>query len=181
MTRLCSGDTFEHRGRTFRVDFAPDEDMGPPWKEHDGHGEVSDWRRSSWCGYADKAPGERPLYRDGGAVLFYDWAGTIAKAKREGWGMSERDPLPAERLPDGRRPTAGQIAERAVEEDFQRLKAWCEDRWSWIGILVREVDEDGEPVGELASLWGVESDAGEYLAEVARDLADELAGTPAAA
>lgn len=35
---LYDGDTFEHSGYTFRVQFKRDDDTGPPWEECDGHG-----------------------------------------------------------------------------------------------------------------------------------------------
>lgn len=34
---------------------------------------------------------------------------------------------------------------------------------------------DGNPTQETESLWGIESDSDDYLTEVSRDLADEIA------
>lgn len=48
---LQDNDTFEHKGRTFRVEFPYDDDAGAPWDREDGHGPVSDfitaWRKIS--------------------------------------------------------------------------------------------------------------------------------------
>lgn len=41
--------------------------------------------------------------------------------------------------------------------------------------MVELCDDDGDPVpGYDASLWGIESDADEYLEETAFELADEI-------
>lgn len=168
---MYDGDTFEHNGNRFRVAFPHDDTMGAPWDEHDGHGPVSEWRCGSRRGhcYASKAPGERPLHTDNGFTRFYDFAEAVRIAKRDRW-MSNADVLA---LNDPNRPklTRGQLAARAAEEDFQRLKDWCEGRWCWIGVVVTLLDDNDK----TASLWGIESDASEYLEEVAHELADEIA------
>lgn len=171
---LYDGEEFEHNGNRFRVAFPPDDAMGAPWKEHDGHGPVSDWRHGSRWGhcYASKKPGERPLHTDGGSTCFYDFAEAVRIAKRDGW-MSNADVL-ALSDPNRQKLTRSQLAARAAEEDFQRLKAWCDDKWSWTGVVVTLLDDDGDATDETASLWGIESDAGGYLEEVARELADEI-------
>lgn len=32
-------------GHTLKIEVERDDDMGPPWAEHDGHGPVSEWER----------------------------------------------------------------------------------------------------------------------------------------
>lgn len=71
-------------------------------------------------------------------------------------------------------PSAKAYAARAAEADFKRLDDWCNDRWCYVGCVVTLLDDDGDATDFTASLWGVESDGGEYLAEVARELADEI-------
>lgn len=149
---------FEHKGFTFVARVELDECMGAPWKEHDGHGPVSDWRRRNDYGRYDKAPGERLLYEDHGSALFYDFAEAIRIAKREGWGSAGDDGL-----------KAGEKALRAVERDYDRLRRWCENDWCWVSVLVTLKGTD-----YCASLSGIESDEREYLAVVARELADEV-------
>jgi hypothetical protein len=136
-------------GQLAKIDVVPDESMGLPWEEHDGHGIVSDWTRRA------KAPGERILASDHGSFRYYDFAGSVKLARRDGWGA--RGDCPAR-----------QRAAFAVEEDFQRLKEWCDGIWEWVGVTVTVGDESD-------SLWGVESD-GDYWREVAADLINGLIG-----
>ena len=160
---MYDGDTFEHNGNRFRVAFLSDDTMGAPWDEHDGHGPVTKAPlRANYRGYISKAPGQRFL----GEHWLYNFAEAVRMAKRDGWRALE-DVGRADM-------TRGQLAARAAEEDFQRLKDWCEGRWCWIGVVVTLLDDDGDATDETASLWGIESDAGDFLEEVARELADEI-------
>jgi hypothetical protein len=149
-------ETIEQHGKEYRVEFHYDSHMGAPWDEHDGHGIVSDWTTRP------KAPGERVLNERRGMFRYYDIKASIAKAKAEGWGY---DP----------KLTKGQIAAEAVESDFSYLKAWCEDRWHWLGIIVTEVREDADGFrydGVDASLWGIESESD--TASTIQDLIGEV-------
>jgi hypothetical protein len=157
-TRLYDGDTFDHRGYTFRVTFTPDQDAEPPWQQADGHGIVSDWTTR------DKAPGERVLATDHTRSMFYDVAATLKIARRDGWGPSG-DARPAE--------TARQRTARAVEEDFEYLRLWCADQWQYVGVTVCQVDDDDICTDVDTSLWGVET-FNDYHMTVARELADDL-------
>lgn len=142
-----------------------DQDSGPPWSECDGHGPVTDWV------HRDKYSGERVLCLDHGSKRYYDFAGAMKIAKRDGWGLND-DELAKLTKRLGHTPTKGQITEAAVEHDFQYLKDWCEDRWHYIGVIVTLFNEDDEEQDER-SLWGVE-DSGDYYQTVASELADEL-------
>lgn len=72
-------------------------------------------------------------------------------------------------------PSARAYAAAAAMADYDRLRQWCDDQWCYVGVVVELVDEEDEPVScHGASLWGIESDAGDYLEEVARELADEV-------
>lgn len=171
-------ETFEYRGYTFKVEISRDDDMGAPWEEHDGHGTVSKWRHSDKIG-ADKAPGERVLHRDRNSYRLYDFAGAVALAKKDGWGCqhSYSYNLGARVFVSGHR-TAGELAQCAAETDFDRLRRWCQDDWYWCTILVRliEFDEDDNETetDEYETLSGIESDAGAYFDDVARELADQI-------
>lgn len=145
----------EHKGRLFNVEIVRDEDMGPPWKEHDGHGIISDWTKRP------KGPRELVLWRaSGGACIYYDVDETLKIAKRDSWGPG----TPAE----------------AARADYERMRGWCNDEWYWVGVVVTLLKADDDaPDGYFetkhgASLWGIESDAGEYLNEVAKELAEQL-------
>lgn len=153
---LDHGDTFTHEGLTFSFEMKHDWDHGAPWIEEAGHGEVSDWTRR------DKLPGEMILCEDRGARRFYDFAGAVKTAKRDGWNAKPYD-IPGE--------TKGQRAHKAAMADFKRLQDWLYDRWHYVGVIVTCEDLPGRP---SESLWGIESDADEYLDEVARELASEL-------
>jgi hypothetical protein len=175
---MYDGQTFELRGMTFRFRTEADTDHGAPWEEEDGHGPVSEWRRSSdYTGRPAKRAGERMLCNDGrghGSARFYDVREAMRIAKRDGWGISEPERAKlAAKL--GREPTRGDICARAVEMDFDYLRRWCNDDWSYIGVIVELLDEDEEPTGEGEALWGVGSDSSEYIDETAHELAGEIA------
>ena len=152
-------ETFEHKGRTFGARYPVDSDHEPPWESCDGHGEVSDWTRR------DKRPGERVLWEDHGSRRYYDFAGAIKLAKRDGWGTK-----------DGQRPgeTLAAYRARAVEADFDYLRGWCADLWHYVAVDVTLLDEDGAPTAFTSSLGGVEDLDSAYLTTVAREQADEI-------
>lgn len=124
--------TYTHKGHVITVEWDRDQDMGVPWKEHDGHGIVSDWTRR------DKYPGERLLHqedRDYGSKRYYDVEATMKLAKKDGWGLTAEDETKlAEKL--GHKPTKKEIVAEAVDRDFEFLRAWCSDEWEWKCRLV---------------------------------------------
>jgi len=139
---------------------AHDPDMGAPWEEHDGHGDVTDWTRR------DKLPGELVLVSDDRSSRFYDFAGACAKARLEGWRSGDDSERARKGEPDN--GTKRQIAARAAMADYKRLKGWCDDSWTWCGFIVK-VRANGYTIG-TASLWGIESDCDEYGLEVCNEL-----------
>lgn len=148
---------------TFQSEY--DSDHGAPWEEECGHGPVSDWTSR------DKHPGERVLCSDRRSKRFYDFAGAMVIAKRDGWGLAPEELAAlASRL--GRTPTGGEIREAAVRADFDHLSGWANDRWHYVGVILTLSDPDGKEVDQL-SLWGVE-DCGDYHQTVAEELAGEL-------
>lgn len=153
----------ERDWRKFLVSHYADTDRGEPWNENDGEGIVSEWTRRS------KAPGERVIASDHGSYRYYDMQATMKRAIEEGWD--------AEPYKTG---TRKQQAARAVEVNFKKLRAWCNDEWHYVGVTVRPFcPECGEPHREdyRFALWGIESDDGEYLTEVANELIDECLAT----
>ncbi len=144
----------------YSVEILPDDHMGAPWVEHDGHGSVSDWTRR------DKAPGELLLVDDRGDRRYYDFAEACRIALRDGW---DSDPLNT-----GGRETPRQQAAKAARADYEYLRGWCEDRWCWVGVVVRPVGAC-HYCGESASLWGIKSSDTGYLDTVAEELKTELA------
>lgn len=159
MNMLYDGDTFDHKDHTFLVRIARDAFPLAPWIEYDGHGTVSDWTTRS------KRPGERVLSKDNRYVRYYDVQGTMSVALRDGWGAG----------PDVPGETRRQKAARAVEANFEYLRAWCNDEWEYVCVDVHLVDDEEEPIdGRTASLCGVESNCAEYIGEIAVQLADEI-------
>lgn len=140
------GDTFERGGRTFKVEMPYDDTPRCPWEDDCGTGIVSEWTSR------DKGPGERLLHSDRSLYRYYDVAETTKKAKRDGWGLSNDDKAKlAERL--GRQPTRKQIIAEAVERDYDRLRRWCNDQWSYVEVVVTAIDDKGEDL-KSNSLWG---------------------------
>lgn len=150
--------TFVLNGVLFQAKIVADDCMGAPWIEHDGHGPVSDWTTRP------KAPGERVLSQDRSSKRYYDVAEAIRIAKRDGWDAAPYTPV-----------TSGQKAARAVESDFRRLQAWCNDEWRWIGVVVTaRCACCNAYTGPSDSLWAIESDSGDYRSDVALELARGL-------
>ena len=142
-----------------------DQDARPPWEECDGHGPVSDWVQRN------KRSGERVLCSDRWSKRYYDFAEAMKIAKRDGWGLNP-DALAKLTARLGRTPTKGEVREAAVENDFQYLKDWCDDKWHYIGVIVTLHDTEGKEQ-DNRSLWSVE-DRGDHYQTIASELADEL-------
>lgn len=135
---------FTYRGRRWKARLRYDDAMGPPWKEHDGHGPVSEYESRS------KKPGELIVCTSvSGRNRFYDFQTAVNMARTE-WGCAD----PA----------------KAAREDFERMRAWCNDEWHWVGVIVCRTDKHGNELEPSDSLWGIESDADEYLSETAYEL-----------
>lgn len=180
---IRDGDPFFHKGYKFTFKSEPDQDHGPPWEDNEGCGIVS-----GWLDRDTKRPGERVLHTDGGQCRFYDWQATMKKARADGWGIRWDGTTEWQRIRGSRKGlpeikkftefewrlwyaglTRGEKALLAAEDDFVRMRGWCNDQWSYIGIIVTHVR-----TGWVESLWGIESDCESYHCEVAEELADEI-------
>ncbi|AHB12028.1 hypothetical protein Sano_08 [Xylella phage Sano] len=157
MSDVIHSYTLERDGLTFRVDHCADTDNGAPWENEDGHGTVSDWTTR------DKSPGELVLNTDHGSKRFYDFADACRIALRDGWGARGAEEGMSKR----------QIAALAAREDYEHLRAWCNDEWSYIGVVVTLLDIEGNETDATDSLWGVD-DNGDYAATVASDCVDNV-------
>lgn len=153
-TRLYYGEVFEYRGHTFRVEFPRDDTSGAPWEMADGHRPVSEWV------IREAREGEKVLCGDWNHYRYYDFEQALRIAIVDEWGTAD-GPQPGESTTDYRT--------RAVEADFEYLRAWCNDEWSYVGVVVTLDGDD-----ERASLWGIESSDVAYLTEVAYEMADEI-------
>jgi len=158
----------KYKGRQYRTTFPYDDDHPKPWVGDDGRGIVH-----STSFHADKRPGWRPLPGYGDTAKWFDWAGTIKKAKEEDWGLSAKDraALAAELGAD---PTPGQIIERAVQKEYDFLLAYMQNNWYYVGIEVTLLNEDGEPDESLQdTCWGFETWK-DYHLEAAQGMVEEL-------
>lgn len=157
MSDVIHTETIERDGYTFRVEHVADNDHGAPWENEDGHGVISDWTTR------DKSPGELVLNSDRGVKRFYDFAETCRIALRDGWGARGAEEGMSKR----------QIAALAAREDYERMRAWCNDEWQYIGVVVTLLDIEGNETDATDSLWGVD-DNGDYAATVASDCVDNV-------
>lgn len=171
MTKLTHGDTFQHRGITFLVTLEDDDCHAPPWVENDGHGEVTGWQRAD---YMNPPRGYWRLNWDRGSERLYNWRESLAIAKRDSWGLApDAYAGLAKRL--GREPTGRDIRKEAVRRDFEYLRAWCNDDWRYIGVIVEAL---GQPAGEVIAsdaIWGVPSCDEDHIEALARDMAEDIA------
>lgn len=141
---------------TFLVEFEADEDAGAPWEVDESHGVVSDWVTRP------KRPSEVVLRRTRYSVIYYDFAASVKRARMEGWD-------------DGEGGTKGERAVRAVLNDIEVLRAWCNGDWGYVGVIVTLLGPDGSKTDVSDSLWAIET-LGDYHIEQARLIADELLG-----
>lgn len=157
---LDSSELFTHHGRMFEVTLKQDDDNEVPWDRDDSRNIVTDFMSRD-----SKRPEYRPLYSDRGSVRYFDWNEAMKVAKRDGWWLpvDEIDKL-VETL--GRAPSKREVTAEAVRKTYERYKGWCNDEWTYVGVVVEDVES-----GQSESLWGIESDDEDYLWEVAQDLA----------
>lgn len=163
MSNIYDGMQIEKAGLTFVVNFPSDCYFDPPWENSDGHGPVRKSTKRHVDGYSDKRPCERPLNSPtrNEYQFYYDWQAAVKIAKKDGWNAKPYD--------------APKCIERAVLADFKYLAGYLNDDWNYIGVTVDLLNEEGEKVdGYDGILWGIESNAGDYLLTVANELVDEI-------
>ena len=129
-------DSVTHQGRTIKIEWNNDDCYGKPWEENDCYGIVKGWQRS------DKAPGEVILCSNRDDKLIYDYAGSVAKWKKEG--------------------ICGQEADQYAKQSVKRLKEYFLDNWSY---LFARITIEGLEYEE--TLGGIESDiAADYIGDL---------------
>lgn len=151
---------FEHEGRFYRAELCSDDSRYVPWEEEDGHGPVRETRD-----VREKYAGERVLHEERGWGQLYDFKEAVEIALRDGWGC-------AGGIREGE--TRRAYAARAAEADFKHLRRWCDDLWSYVGLVVTDLETH-----EDQSLWCIAYDPGskedkEYIDGLACELAGEL-------
>lgn len=153
-----SDNDVQYAGLNFKVSFPYDDDGSAPWERGDGYGIVSDWTSR------DKRPGEVRISSDRGSYRYYDWAGSIAKAKAEGWDAA----------PYGT-GTKGEQAVRAVKADFEFLRGWCNDEWRFVIVKVTCTDDEGDELAE--DICGGFETFKDYHEEAAWEMIEQMAET----
>jgi hypothetical protein len=125
-------------------------------------------RRDGW-GYlpspvtVERPGGYRlPTYRCGDFSIVSDDANTAYSYLFQQW----RDTFPTERA----------FRAAAAYADFERLRRFCAGEWSYVCLEVAPIcSECGGPDRKRSAfIGGVESDAGEYIHELAYELAGEV-------
>lgn len=156
---VCEGDkiTCEVDGFTCTATLYCDDNSSPPWERDCGHGPVSKWTSRV------KKPSERVLNEDHGSKRYYDIQDAMKTALADGWGT-----------PDGQKEgeTKRAYAARAVEHDFDVLKAWCNDEWAYYGVAVTVKKNGIRLTDQYAhACWGIEGNYpgsdNSYFTEVA--------------
>lgn len=161
---------FTLRGLEFEARIYSDHSHEPPGECEDGHGSV-------------RFVSDSETLRRGEVVLcdldrgrwVYDFGAALLTASRDKWGLSA-----AGLAKLGAKPTRGQIRAAAVRADMDHLRGWYRGDWQYVGVAVRAIAADGQPIGGKLdnAIWGVES-CGDYWLEVAREIAEEIADTRA--
>lgn len=169
MSNAIRTETFTHCGREFEVSLFDDGDNGAPWGNSDGHGPVRFIRDSE-----PLEKGETILCDMNRGRFVYNFGQALLIASRDKWGLAPND---LTRLTQtlGKKPSKGQIRAAAVRADMDYLRGWCLDDWGYVGVCVRIIGADGEPIGDQFdnALWGVETGS-DYWRDVARELANEI-------
>lgn len=174
-----SSEVIERDGYRFRVDLEYDPEHGKPWEDGDGNGIVIEPGR-----YYSKKPGHMLLYHgDRQDKWYFDWQGTVKKAREERWGMGTEG-LVALAAKLGHTPTKGEVAVVGAQAEYDRFRAWLREDWWHCGVIVTLLTDDPDEDTSIDThyrhaLWGVEdgyykpkygTDYGEYKAEVIEEL-----------
>jgi len=157
---------FSINGLSFQYFIEVDLDNECPWDRSDAHGTVRhvNTRNNGYRSF--KAPGERVIHVDGYDIWLYDFAGAMKKAKAQGW------------VADGVKPDMhpGKALELAVNEDMKHLRGWLASEWHYVGVTVKLLDVNGNPVeGPEESRWGIESYATECIQAEIQQMAMDIA------
>jgi len=145
MTAYHTEDYIDDDGSRFRVEYEYDHDADYPWENAASYyqGIVSDWTTR------DKRPGELLLCESRGFKRYYDFQGSLKRAKDEDWDSVSL-------LPKKER---GIELVCLVREDYERIRDWCNDKWHYMGIVAFPLTADGDELrSQEQSTWGIESD-----------------------
>lgn len=170
---LINSFTFTHNNRKFLARVYADHDMGRPWEEHDGHGDIRQGY-TGFTGYAEKRAGEVVIgevsfSHSRRTVWLYDVAATIKRAHKEGWGLAGHHEIALEEKL-GRTPTKREIVAEAVRLDMERMSAWLNDRWTWCGVSVVEMPDYSKAIEALENFDHEVTDGNDWQTEAVEAL-----------
>ena len=137
-------DTIQIGGEFYSVTVEYDNTIRIPWEWSDCHGPVSEWTTRN------KRPGEMILCEDRRMRRYYDFSKAV-KIARTQWGAENR-----------------KKAADAAMADFKYLHGWCNDKWHYVVIGVKDDDGNADYIG------GVESYCEDYIEELAKEIARNL-------
>jgi hypothetical protein len=105
----------------------------------------------------------------------YDWQAPTIRAKRDGWGISQRQ-YKALANSLGKPPSAKQVVAEAVRLDFACLAEWCNGLWHWVCVSVYSGDELVDVIGGIASddLAGISQNVYDIIDKHLERIAKEL-------
>lgn len=188
--------------KAFAWKLESDEDHGAPWDECDGHGDVSDWTRRDkapgefvlsrgrdvkrfydFAGACRKAraeawgslPGDLQTRKIWGK--WHAWIDGKHLRREKRFHSVDADmnkAISAVYAKYRATMTARQYAAAAAMRDYDYLRRWCNDEWSYVGVVVAPIDEHGPDWRRAESLWGIESECDSYHLEVAQELAEGM-------
>lgn len=196
-------DFITYRNREYRVEIVPDDENPAPWENEDGHGPVSEWtRRAKRPGeiaiasdrdlrrYYDFQEACNIARREGWGFLpgqlIVDRFAHHGKRKFRAYVQFRKDltaygpdrnaAISALYAMHRATMTARQYAADAAKRDMDRMRQWCDGYWCYVGVVVTaRCPCCDDSTGRQESLWGIESDAENYLDDVARELAEKIA------
>jgi hypothetical protein len=163
MSDVFHEEIYEHaNGKKYHVEWSYDHHFGAPDHENDGHGvivelpfdpsdedEVESHFEYNFDDDDEDMLKERARlslmrvlrYRQGryDNTMCYDVFATLEIAKRDGWGVSKEWEAAH---PDA---TENDKLMHAINQDFDYLEGWYDDKWHWCTVGVAPLDKDGEP------------------------------------
>ncbi len=164
---MHDGQIIEKCGFKFRVNIENDNDHCPPWEDDEGAGVVTDWVNRS------KRPHELLLNANSRVKRFFDVKATTEKANEQGWGLTEEKRAELrEKL--GKEPTRKQVIAKAVDLEYKHLKAYCDDDWYYVGVIVTQIFTGKEKLDYANACWGFESKDEQGIKECAEDFMNQV-------
>lgn len=154
---------FSHNGHVFVARVYADDYHDAPWAEEDFHIDGIDY----FARQSDIPRGYHVLSTHGSGYWAFPLGPAIVKAAREGWRSDGWHARNLRVKPGKSKITRAQRTYAAVLDDAARMAGYINGDWCYVGVSVTPVGEDEDFSN---ALWGLESDSGDYLRQVALEL-----------